>query len=268
MIPLFDTHCHFDLDAFDPDRHAQWRAAMTAGVNAMVIPSVAPSQWQHTLGLSLAYPNMYVGLGVHPHWISSIEQPCNLSVLTDQLLQVGDLLADRFVAIGECGLDGLIDVPLSEQREWLNWHLELSSLTKKPLIVHCVKAHNEALAWIGRAQRDRGGVIHAFSGSYDLAMQWIDRGFKLGVGGVITYERAKKTRDALSRVPLEALVLETDAPDMPLCGYQGERNTPSQLPRVLKQLAILRNMSAHALGHQMWKNSVALFGITNLPCPE
>lgn len=263
MINLFDTHCHFDVDSFSPDRDAQWQHANAQGVTAMVIPAIAPKGWQSLAALTARYPQMYFGLGVHPHGIGSVALPHHFSALQTELLTVGNAHTERWVAIGECGLDALIDVPLATQKQWLDWHIELSAMTQKPLIVHCVKAHNEALRWIGSRQRDRGGVIHAFSGSYDTAMQWIERGFTLGVGGVITYERANKTRKAIARVPRESLVIETDAPDMPLFGYQGARNTPSQLSNILTTLAELRNESETELAQALWCNSRSLFRLTN-----
>jgi len=128
-----------------------------------------------------------------------------------------------------------------------------------PLVVHCRKAHNELLRELNKTSLPAGGVIHAFTGSYEMACDYVSRGFYLGVGGSITYPRAQKTRDALARISLEYLVLETDAPDMPLSGYQGQRNTPLQLPAIAQSLAGLHGVSMQTVAAITAANARKLF---------
>lgn len=111
------------------------------------------------------------------------------------------------------------------------------------------------------AQLPKGGVLHAFSGSYEQGMEWVRLGFSLGIGGTITYPRANKTRQAVAKLPLEHLLLETDAPDMPLSGYQGMVNTPSQIVNILTILCELKNQTKQTVASQLWKNSNSLFSI-------
>src|SRR5690606_13153989 len=129
------------------------------------------------------------------------------------------------------GLDANIDASMALQLLVLRAQLEVAAKCDKPVILHCVKAHNQLLEALDTSGVKRG-VIHAFSGSSELAEQYWRRGFYLGIGGTITYERALKTRRAVQQLPLEALLLETDAPDMPMAGKQGERNSPEYLPEV------------------------------------
>ena len=130
-----------------------------------------------------------------------------------------------------------------------------------PVILHHRKSHDIILRQLRQYQLPKGGVIHAFSGSYQQAMQYIQLGFKLGVGGTITYERAVKTRAVMAKVPLDALVLETDAPDMPICGRQGQRNSPEYLPEILAVLALLRHEPIEQITQVLWATTCALFAL-------
>ncbi len=263
-MQFFDSHCHFDFPEFDADRAAIWQKARDYQVNALMMPGVYPAQWERLVAMTLATPGFYFSLGIHPCWIYQVDvsQPA----LVNYAVQIENLLAlmpvaeqHRFVAIGECGLDKTIELPLAQQQEIFTWHIQLANQWRKPLIVHSLKTHNELISLCKKNKPQFGGVVHAFSGSYETAMQLIDLGFYLGVGGTITYERAQKTRATFARVPCEAIVLETDGPDMPLCGQQGQRNDPYNIARVAQVLAELRGESVESLAIQLWKNSGKLF---------
>lgn len=141
------------------------------------------------------------------------------------------------------------------------WHLQLAIEFNKPVILHSVRAHHYLLPILKKYRPQRGGVIHAFSGSYETAKQYWDAGFYLGIGGTISYERAAKTRAAVQQMPLESLVLETDAPDMPLQGTQGQRNSPEKLLEIAHCLAALRAQSVEQIAQQTSANTWKLFGI-------
>ena len=132
--------------------------------------------------------------------------------------------------------------------------IELAIKYHKPLILHHRQSHNELIRLLKQNEFPHGGIIHAFSGSEQIANTYIEMGFMLGVGGTITYPRAKKTRGSIKTIPLEFIVLETDSPDMPLNGFQGEINTPLQLPLVVKELAILKQISEHEVIEQTTRN--------------
>lgn len=164
------------------------------------------------------------------------------------------------VGLGESGLDFNIASSKDIQLESLRIHLAVSAEKNLPVILHSVKAHAELIKAIKQFPGCRG-VIHAFTGSYEIAAQYGQLGFALGVGGTITYERAKKTRDAIRRMPMTSLVLETDAPDMPLSGQQGHRNSPEYLPKIAQQLADLKSCSVSEIAEQTTKNSLQIFSI-------
>lgn len=206
----------------------------------------------------------------YPRCISNIPVSITHSVCIRGLAQENDSSIaelERFlqqrpaglVAIGECGLDGAIDVPMSLQIDMLEKQLVLASQYQLPVILHCRKAYNELLRIVKQYSLPRGGVWHAFSGSRQQAEQFIELGFMLGIGGVITYERAEKTRKAVAKLPVESLLLETDGPTMPLAGRQGERNEPDYLPEVLQELSLLRGSALEALIRQTELNAEKMF---------
>ncbi|HEY8942200.1 MAG TPA: TatD family hydrolase, partial [Cellvibrio sp.] len=259
-MPFFDSHCHFDFAEFDADRLPLWQRANALGVSGLLVPGTEPAQWPAAQALSHELPGCYYALGIHPWWISKIAtDPLALQFYAYQM----SLLVDedkagnqpRCIAIGEAGLDKNIDSPIEQQLDLLEWHIDLANQFHLPLIVHSVKTHNELIAHCKKHPPLNGGVVHAFSGSYETAMQLIDLGFYLGVGGTISYERAQKTRATFARVPLEWVLLETDAPDMPLCGEQGQRNSPENLPRIAQLSAELRSETLETITASAWENT-------------
>ncbi|PUA29161.1 MAG: hypothetical protein B0W54_00690 [Cellvibrio sp. 79] len=265
-MPFFDSHCHFDFAEFDADRTQLWQRAMALGVNGLLVPGIEPAQWPAAQTLSRQLPECYFALGIHPWWISKIAtDPLALHFYAYQmsLLLDEDKTSNQphCIAIGEAGLDKNIDTPIEQQLDLLDWHIDLANQFHLPLIVHSVKTHNELIAHCKKNPPLYGGVVHAFSGSYETAMQLIDMGFYLGVGGTISYDRAQKTRATFARVPLESVLLETDAPDMPLCGEQGQRNSPENLPRIAQLFAELRNESVETITASVWENTRRLFAL-------
>ncbi len=262
-MEFFDSHCHFDFADFDQDRETVWRECNAQGIQYLMIPGVAPDQWLTAAKIAKANENIFVGVGLHPWWIdkeiNGDEIHAYLPVLWQQLTHC--LQLRHCLAIGECGLDALIETPLAVQQSVLDVHVKLAHKKSLPLILHCRKNHNELIQQLKDYRLDAGGVIHGFSGSYELAMQYWAMGFRLGIGGTITYERANKTRQAVTQLPLESIVLETDAPDMPLQGKQGERNSPANIIAIAQTLADLRGESLAHIAAQTTRNAQQLFKI-------
>lgn len=258
-----DSHCHFDFAAFEADRAAVWHKGYTQGVQQLIIPGVAPVQWPMLAQLSRQYSGIYYALGVHPWWLAELqlESATAQYALREQLSALLAAAGNECVALGETGLDKTINTPLSLQQALLLLHIDLANQFHLPLIIHSVKTHNEILACFKQQPPRYGGVIHAFSGSLEMAQQFIARGFLLGVGGTITYERAQKTRATFSKIPLQYLLLETDAPDMPVCGKQGERNSPEYLPVIAQTLARLQGVSVEQVAEVTTRNAQRLFGL-------
>ncbi|WP_434997035.1 TatD family hydrolase [Vibrio scophthalmi] len=247
---LFDTHCHLDFAPFAANIEQQLQSAQQVGVERVLLPATGPENWSRLASLSEQFPALYYALGFHPYFLT--QQSLNDVKLLD--VQMTERVS-RCVAIGECGLDAIVDVPMVQQEAIFIAQIELAKHHRLPLILHGRKTHNRLIQLLKQARFEYGGILHGFSGSYQQAMQFIDLGFYLGIGGVITYPRANKTRQAVAQLPLSALVLETDAPDMPLMGYQGEPNHPKRLPLVLQHLAQLQNKDRQTVADNVWRNS-------------
>ena len=254
-MQLIDTHCHLDFAAFDDDRKTLIDALPTRGVVGVVNPAVSFENWQRVLDLAKAHESIYPALGIHPMFLDNAEKSH-----IDDLKGLLEKHREDVVAVGECGLDLSLE-NIDVQRFYFTEQLKLAQEFELPVIIHHRKSHHLLIPFIKKYTPQKGGVIHAFSGSYEQAMHYVELGFKLGIGGTITYDRAQKTRDTISRVPLEALVLETDAPDMPIHGRQGKRNSPEYLGEIYTVLTLLRDEPGNEIEAQLLKNSNELFGL-------
>lgn len=230
-----DTHCHFDFPAFHGDRDALLAQCAQRGVRRILIPGTQPKQWQPLLDLCRQHHELSCGLGMHPCFTPKIEHLEFLASLLNH---------QQVVALGEIGLHGPAG-GLAQQQVLFEAQLRLAQTFALPVILHQVQAHQAMMESLQRVPPQYGGVIHAFSGSLEMAQTYHQRwGLLLGVGGVMTYPRAQKTRRALAQIDDSALVLETDAPDMPLHRFQGMRNSPLQVPNVFRALCRLRGLTS------------------------
>ena len=264
---LIDTHCHLQFSQFDDDRAEMIMRAHQVGVTHFVVPGVTAASWPQQRDYAQRYQHWFNAFGLHPYFIDE-HRDAHLRQLVDELERGGA------VAVGEIGLDATCG-DMDKQRQLFEQQLKLAAKFQLPVILHHRKTLDEMLQRV----RDSGlleslqnrrvpGVVHAFSGSEQQAQAWVDAGFKLGIGGVITYERANKTRNAVAAMPVEALVLETDSPDMPTAGKQGERNEPAYMTRVFDALCELRSENPHQLRLVLRKNSQALFRLDGVePAP-
>ncbi|CUA88356.1 TatD family hydrolase [Pseudidiomarina woesei] len=254
-MKLFDSHCHIDFATFDADRKAVIENAYKRNVRALFVPGVTRSQSQQTAWLGdCDRVEVIHGFGLHPYFIAQHSDD-DLQWLESQLQQ------DVHALVGEIGLDATC-ADYDRQYKFFCQQVELAADYHRPVVLHHRRTQPELLRVIKSMRTklpDMPGVIHAFSGSVEQANEWIALGFMLGVGGTITYDRAKKTRAAIAQASVQHLVLETDAPDMPVVGFQGQRNEPGQLDKILNQLAQIRTESITELALQTWQNSCRLF---------
>ncbi|WP_135444196.1 TatD family hydrolase [Vibrio tasmaniensis] len=261
-FPLFDTHCHADFDIFeqgfslDKGIEGYVKEAKQAQVEKLIIPSIGQSNWRKLGEIAQSYPNVYYALGFHPYFLEQAND--------EQFSELRRLLSSKTsqcVAIGECGLDFFVDVAREKQERFFIQQMELAKAFELPLIIHERKSYNRLIELIKQHKFTLGGVIHGFSGSEQQALAWIQLGFYIGVGGTITYPRAQKTRTTISKLPLDGLVLETDAPDMPMHGKQGNVNHSKYLVTILNELFLLRKEPKQSVAAQIWQNSHRAFGI-------
>ena len=246
---MIDSHCHLDLLASKVDLHISLESAKAAGVTRIMAPSINPSSWEALHALSEQYGSVLpidTALGLHPYFLTDSNQNSQASTtdaheqgISESLERLEAAAANLHLsvkAVGETGIDGHINVPLTLQKRVLHAHLKLADAISLPVILHHRKSHHLLLEALKQAKYQGVGVVHAFSGSVEAAKAYIERGFYLGIGGTITYERARKTRDTLKYLlenHFDKILLETDAPDMPMYGRQGVPNEPQYLSDVV-----------------------------------
>lgn len=256
--PTFiDSHCHIDFSCFDHDRRQVLKRCVELGIHTIVMPGTQENRWHQQLKLAKQHPQLKVALGLHPYFLQQYQEQ-HLDILRKLLTEH----RQQVVALGEIGLDKAIDINWQLQTQVFVKQLELAQANALPIILHHRKSHNEIIKLLKDHQFENGGIVHAFSGSLEVANTYIDMGFKLGIGGGITYPRANKTRQTISQIPLSSLVLETDAPDMPINGKQGQRNSPEYLIEIFKVLMALRQEAADTVMQALLKNTEN--GLTNL----
>lgn len=241
----FDTHCHLDATEFEVDRDAVVARARVAGVRQMLVPAVTLVGCKAVQACAARYAEVLPAYGLHPLYVEAAP--------ADALTQLADAVRQqRPVAIGEIGLDAWRDhPPLDVQMHWFVAQLELARREELPVVLHLRHAV-EAVCQTLRAHPVPGGFAHAFNGSRQQADMLIQQGFALGFGGALTYPGSTRIRRLASELPLSAIVLETDAPDMaPVwlrqADAQAQWNEPAQLPRIAVELAALRGMPVERL---------------------
>jgi len=258
VLDLIDTHCHLDVAEFDADREQVLARSRACGVRRLVIPAVDAAHWPSLLELCRRELGLYPALGLHPVYLEQ-HRPADIQALETALAQ------HRPVAVGEIGLDYFVDgLDRERQQRLFEDQLAVARAAGLPVLLHVRKAHDQVLAALRRI-RVTGGIAHAFNGSLQQAQQYLDLGFRLGFGGTLTYERSSKIRALASSLPLEAIVLETDAPDMPVAAHRGERNSPEYLPDCLRALAEVRQETPALLAEQTSRNACAVLRLNEAP---
>lgn len=252
-----DTHCHFDFPPFAGDETASIARADDAGVERIIVPAIAARYFDRVCHLARQHTALYAALGLHPIVIEEHSE--------ESLQRLEQMLAakpEKVVAIGEIGLDLYRDDPQFErQQQVLDAQLKLAKRFDLPVILHSRRTHDKLAMHLKKHDLPRRGVVHGFAGSLQQAQRFVELGYCIGVGGTITYPRASKTRDVMAQLPLSALLLETDAPDMPLNGFQGQPNRPERAAQVFDTLCELRREAPDVIAHALLENTQRLFAL-------
>ncbi|MDO4724562.1 MAG: TatD family hydrolase [Comamonadaceae bacterium] len=259
-----DTHCHLDAAEFDADRSAERERARAAGVRCCVLPAVQAASFEALRQLAHAQGDAYA-LGIHPLYTPGASQ-ADLDAL-DAALQRHAQDA-RLVAVGEIGLDFFTALQRGWQTQVYSAQLRLAKAYGLPVLLHVRRSVDQVLKQLRAAHFHCGGIAHAFNGSLQQAHAFLDLGFKLGFGGAVTFERARQLRRLAAQLPAEAIVMETDAPDMPphwlytpaQARAQGQpqgRNNPAELPRIAAVVAGLRGLPLAQWQAQSSANALA-----------
>lgn len=250
---LIDAHCHLDLAAFDPDRDTVIEAARGVGVGHFIVPGTTRARWQNVLGLGQQRADISICAGLHPYFIREHREP-DINRLERLLSKHSEL-----VAVGECGIDARFGDTLDAQWTYFDAQLTLAKQYALPVVVHCVKANDTVAKRLRQRRLARAGLIHAFAGSYEQAKKFVDLGYVLGLGGAATYDRAKRLHRVIKALPDDSFVLETDSPDMPLSGYQGQRNEPCRVSEVCNVVAALRGQTREHVAAISSDNAARMF---------
>ena len=252
MLDLIDSHSHFDGAEFDGDRTHALARARAAGVRRQIVPAIDAAGFARVRELCAREHGLYPAYGLHPMYLAE-HRPEHLQELEQWIER------ERPVAVGECGLDFFVPgLDADAQREYFRRQLELARKFDLPLILHARRAVDEVTAAIRRIGNLRG-VVHSFSGSVEQAQHLWKLGFCLGLGGPLTYPRAHRLREIVATMPLEYLLLETDSPDQPLHGHQGQRNEPALLAEVCACVARLRGVEPEEVAAATTRNCERLF---------
>ena len=255
-----DTHCHLDAPEFADSLPDIISAAHNQSVQAILLPTVKAADCHNVKDLTSKYSNQIPGLvytlGIHPLYSNQL-QAGDLEIVDQQIAQ--SLSDPRFVGVGEIGLDYFVEDLDPQQQDFIfNAQLDLAEKYQLPVILH-VRRSQDAILKALRRRNIPGGIAHAFNGSLQQAEQFIALGFKLGFGGAATYERALQIRRLLKDLPLESIVTETDAPDIPPAWLRSEGirfNEPAFLPRIARELAAIRGIDELVFAQAVWRNAM------------
>lgn len=253
---IFDTHAHYDDEAFDEDRDSLLAGFQEAGIGAVTNIGASLESSRTTLALVKRYPWMYGAVGVHPSESAKLDEEG-----MEWLAQATG--EERIVAVGEIGLDYYWEEPDHEiQKHWFVRQLDLARERKLPVVIHSRDAAKDTLDIMKAAKaHEIGGVIHCFSYGKEMAREYLDMGFYLGIGGVVTFKNSRKLKEVVEYMPLERLVLETDSPYLAPVPNRGKRNSSLNLPYVLDMVAQLKGISAQEAEKAAWDNARRLYRI-------
>lgn len=256
---IFETHAHYDDEAFKEDRELLLNSLKENNVEFVVNVGASIQTTKNTLELMKNYSFLYGAVGVHPSESGELTE--------DKFIWLKDAASTpKVLAIGEIGLDYYWDTPEREiQKLWFNRQMELAIELKLPAIIHSRDAALDTLDMIKASNLSQvGGIIHCFSYGVDLAKQYLDLGFHLGIGGVVTFKNAKKLKEVVAYAPLDALVLETDCPYLSPEPNRGKRNTSLNLIYVAEEIGRLKGITTEEVIEVTRKNAIRIYGINNI----
>ena len=254
---IFDTHAHYDDDAFDDDREELLSSLKSAGVGIVVNSGASLDGCRRTIELTEKYPFIYGTLGVHPDEVGELNEE-TFFWLKEQLMR------PKIVAVGEIGLDYYWDKEKREiQKEWFVRQLRLAKELKKPVVIHSREAAADTMEILkAEVSKEISYEMHCYSYSPEMAAEYLKMGFYLGIGGVLTFKNAKKLKEVVEIAPIERLLLETDCPYLAPVPNRGKRNFSGNLPYVVEKLAEIKGVSAEEIIRETTKNAREMYRIT------
>ncbi len=253
---IFETHAHYDDDRFNEDRDELLRCLPEKGIGVVINSGASVESTRDTIRLAKDYPHVYAAVGVHPSEIEELDEAF-FQWMKEQASW------EKTVAIGEIGLDYYWDKEPNvqeKQRVWFGRQIELARETKLPIIVHSRDAAADTMQVMKEHHAEEiSGVIHCYSYSKEMALEFIKMGYYIGVGGVITFKNAKKLKETVEAIPLERILLETDCPYMAPEPHRGKRNSSLYLPYVVEKIAEIKGVSIEEVERVTEANARRLF---------
>ncbi len=254
MTEIFDTHAHYDDEAFDGDRESLLDALPKNGIARVVNVGSSLASCERTALLMSRYDYIYGAIGIHPSDTGQLNEE-TFAWLRQQCL------SEKCVAVGEIGLDYYWDEPERKiQQKWFRRQLNLAREVKKPVVIHSRDAAKDTVDVMTEERAaEIGGVIHCFSYTRETAKIFLDMGFFIGIGGVLTFKNAKKLKEAVEYIPLERIVLETDCPYLAPEPNRGKRNSSLNIPYIISALAQIKGADEETVRAVTWKNAFELY---------
>lgn len=252
---IIDTHAHYDDEQFDSDREELLSSLESEGIAAVINASASVHSWDKVLELTKKYPFVYGMIGVHPDEVGELDE--------ESFARMEKLVSEpKIVAVGEIGLDYYWDKESHEQqKEWFIRQLNLAREKNLPVNIHSREAAADTFEILKEYGQGLKVIIHCYSYSKEMAMEYVKMGYLIGVGGVVTFKNAKKLKEVVQAVPMEQIVLETDCPYLAPTPYRGKRNSSLYLPYVAEAIAELKEMTAEEVIKQTEENARRFYGI-------
>lgn len=253
---IFETHAHYDDERFAEDRDTLLASMPERGIGRIINVGSTLASTKETLAIAQNYPYVYAAVGVHPSEIGDLNEEM-FAWLKEQTRQ------EKTVAVGEIGLDYYWDKEpevQKAQRYWFKRQMELAREETLPVIIHSRDAAEDTMRLMQEIHAEEiPGVIHCYSYSKEMALEFVKMGYRIGVGGVVTFKNARKLKETVEAVPMEAILLETDCPYMAPEPHRGTRNDSSNIPYVVNTIAQIKGISTDEVEQITWENAMRLF---------
>lgn len=251
---IFESHAHYDDDAFAKDREAVLKKVRNSGVGCIINTASSMNSSRISLEMAKSHEIIFTSVGVHPHDVQGMKER-DLEVLLAMTAY------EKVVAIGEVGLDYYYDnVPKEIQKLWFRQQIKLAVDLDLPLIIHSRDAAQDTFDILHENEAHKvGGVIHCFSGSAEMAKKYVDLGYYIGIGGVITFKNSKKLVEVVEQIPLDRILIETDSPYLAPTPHRGKRNDSSYLPMIIDKIAEIKGISSKEVEYATWDSGIKLF---------
>lgn len=256
MIPIFDTHAHYDDEAFDEDRDILLTGLPEEGIARVVNVGASLATSRKALELSKRYDFIYCAVGVHPSETGGLKEA--------DIKQLKNLCAaPKCVAVGEIGLDYYWEEPEPDiQKEWFVRQMDMARELSLPVVIHSRDAAKDTIDLMQAAKAEEiGGVVHCYSYTKETARIFLDMGFYFGIGGVLTFKNAKKLKETVAYLPMDRMVLETDCPYLSPVPFLGKRNSSLNIPYVIEAIAEIKGITQETVREYAWKNAHRLYGL-------